>query len=257
MVTEISGASLSHSVVGQLGASASQRVVESVRPEVSDARIGAVANGEPNASFTQVGGLYAKLLAHQDALNKSASAVREVGVTVEKASQLLSKMEEDLSAIVKMYPPYLVDNPERVSFLNNFGGLRKQIEALTFPPPEALDALGRLLGRQEVTNSKDAGIAEQMSAVSLIKVPMLGIPELNPLAAGDVEVSKALDQIKSMRSSLDDWQSGMWKDVISFVQQSDSTEAQGNADGIRKQLSAIGNYGIGINASQLDQAAES
>jgi hypothetical protein len=256
MVTEITGVGVGHSVVGQLGESASQRVVEPARPEAANASIGAVA-GESHSSFTQVAGLYAKLRVHQDAINKSASAIREVGVTIEKAGQLLSKMEEELGAIVKMYPPYPIDNPERVSFLNSFGGLRKQTEALTFPPPEALDTLGGLFSRQDGANSKDAGKTEQRSTVSLIQEPMLGIPALDALAAGDAEIGKVFDQVKSMRSAIEVLKSGMWNDVISFVKQSDSTEAQGNAADVRKQLSSIGNLGIGINAGHLDQVAKS
>lgn len=258
MVTEISGAGLSHSVVSQLGATASQRVLESVRPEVLGARTAVVASDESQSSSTQVAGLYAKLLTRQDSLGKAASVVREVGATVEKADKLLSKMEEKLGAVVKMYPPYPVDNPERVSLLNSFGGLRRQIDALTFPPPEKLDALGQLIGTQEDA-AKDAEKSAQASAVLLIKEPMWDIPTLDPLVSGDAEVSKALDQVKSTRSILEDLQSGMWRDVISFVQQADSSEAQNEASATREQLADLagrGEQGIGNNDSQLALAVE-
>jgi hypothetical protein len=258
MVTEISGAGLSHSVVGQLGATASQRVVESARPAALGVRTGVVANDESQSSSTQVAGLHAKLLTRQDSLGKAASVVREVSVTVEKSDQLLSKMEEKLGAVVKMYPPYPVDNPERVSLLNSFGGLRRQIDALTFPPPETLDALGRLLGMQEYA-AKNAEKSVEVSAVSLIKEPMWDIPTLDPLAAADEAVSKAFDQVKSMRSILEDIQARMWKDVISFVRQADSPEAQNEGVGTRGQLvdlAANGEQGIGSDAGQLALAVE-
>lgn len=258
MVTEISGAGQSHSVVSQLGATASQRVVESVRPEVLGSGTGIVANDESQSSSTQVAGLYARLLSRQDSLGKAATVVREVGATVEKADQLLSKMEEKLGAVVKMYPPYPVDNPERVSLLNSFGGLRRQIDALTFPSPEKLDALGQLLGTQEDA-SNDAEKYAQVSGVSLIKKPMWDVPTLDPIASGDAEVSKALDQVKSTRSILEDLQSGMWRDVKSFVQQADLSNVQSQASGTREQLAGLagrGEQGIGNNASQLALAVE-
>jgi len=260
MVTEISGAGLNHSVVSQLGATALQRVADSSRPEVSTMRTRGVSNDESKSSSTQVSGLYAKLLARQDSLSEAASVAREVGATAKKADQLLSKMEEILGAVVKIYPPYPVDNPERVALLNSFGGLRKQIDALTFPPPETLDALGRLLGAQLDANAENAINAEQASAVSLIKEPMWDIPELDPLAAADEAVNNAFDQVKSMRSILEDLQAGMWKDVISFVQQADSSEVQNKGSGTREQLADLavnGEQGIGSNASQLAQAVES
>jgi hypothetical protein len=223
-------------------------------------RGGVTSIGDFKSSSAQVSGLYGKLLAQQDSLSKAASVVREVGATVEKADQLLSKMEEKLGAVVKIYPPYPVDNPERISMLNSFGGLRKQIEALTFPPPETLDALGRLLGAQTDANAENTVNSEQVTAVSLIKEPMWDIPELDPLAAADEAVSKAYEQVKFMRSTLEDLQVGMWKDVVSFVRQADSSEVQNNASGTRELLAdqaSLGEQGIGSYASQLVLAVES
>ena len=258
MVAEISGAGQSHSVVSQLGSTVSQRVVESVRLAALGKETGAVVNDETQSSSTQVAGLYAKLLSRQDSLGRAASMVREVVATIEKADQLLSKMEEKLGAVVKMYPPYLVENPERVSLLNSFGGLRRQIDALTLPPPEKLDALGRLIKTQEDA-AKSPEKPAQVSAVSLARVPLWDVPALDPLSSGDAEVRKALDQVNSARSVLGDLQSGIWKDVNIFVQQADFPEVQSRASGTREQLSSslvYGVPGIGGNASQLALAVE-
>lgn len=254
MVTEISGAGLSNLVLERLGAAASQRVVESLRSEVSRVRSGFVDLDESKSLSAQVSGLYAKLQARQDSLSEAASVVREVSATADKADQLLIKMEEDLGAVVKIYPPYPVDNPERISLLNSFGGLRKQIDALTFPPPETLDALGRVLDAQKDADAKNAVGSEQASAVALIKEPMWKIPELDPLVAADEAVSDAFDQVKSMRSILEDIQTRMWEDVISFVRQAESAEVQNEGSKTREQLSdltANGEQGIGNNASHL------
>jgi hypothetical protein len=199
-------------------------------------------------------------------LNSAASVVRELGNTTEKASQLLNKMESELGSVVKMYPPYPVDSPERVQLLNNFGGLRKQIESLTFPPAESLDAVGRLLSDQA---NQNADASEVVKNVSLVKESMWDIPALESSTAGDADVRSTLDQVKSTKSILEDLQNGMWKDVINFVKPADPLAAEIGGTKVRNQLvernaNEVGGErqvggeqaGIGRNASQFVQAAE-
>lgn len=131
MVTEISGAGLSHSVVAQSSTVTASRVTEMSRAAQAASAL-PVARDKQASSAAQVAGAFALLRTRQEALNQAAATVREVGKTVEEAGQLLGKMEEDLTAVVKMYPPYPLDNPERIDLLNSFGGLRRQIDALTF-----------------------------------------------------------------------------------------------------------------------------
>lgn len=254
MVTEISGAGFNHSVVGQTGLAAQSRASEPVRPGVVGTTTEAGVRDKQTSSATQVAGAYAQLRARQDVLNKAADVVRNVGATVEKADQLLNGMEEALGGVVKMYPPYPVDNPERVTLLNSFGGLRRQIDALTFPPPETLDSVSKLLVPQDGTAGK-AGEEEKKAAFSLIKEPMWDIPTLDSLSASDEEVSKALDQVDALKSRLADLQSGMWKDVVDFARKADTPEVRDEAASVREKLADIGDRGIGSNARQLEQAA--
>ncbi|MDP2831864.1 MAG: hypothetical protein Q8Q28_00920 [Pseudomonadota bacterium] len=254
MVTEISGAGLSHSVVSQAGVTAAQRVVGTVRPESSGVPQSDVVRDKQVSASTQVAGAYAQLRARQDVQNKAASVVREVGDTVEKAGQLLDKIENNLGEIVKMYPPYPIDSPQRISLLNNIDGLRKQIDDLTYPPPESVDAVDRLLGNQTDAVDKEGKAATRQGVFAVVKDSLWDISTLDPQAASDAEVSKALDQVKAMKSSLEDLKDGMWNDVVSFVKQAQSPEAQ--AAGVREQLADLGGRGIGSNARQLVQAAE-
>jgi len=181
--------------------------------------------------------------------------VREVSDTVEQSDKLLGKIEKNLGEIVKMYPPYPIDSPQRISLLNDISGLRKQIEALTFPPSDTVDAVGRLLGKQADATDTTGDTATNLDTLTAIKEQMWDIPALDPLAASNAEVSEALDQVKATKSSLEDLKDGMWNDVVSFVKQAQSPEAQ--ATGVRGQLADLGNLGIGSNARQLDQAVES
>jgi len=200
MVTEISGAGVSHSVAALANTVAMSRVTEAEASRPGQPGEVPSVSGSDNqlSSTTQVTGAYAQIRNRQDELNQAASVVREVGNTVKEADQLLSKMEEDLVKVIKMYPPYPVDNPERISLLNSFGGLRRQIDALTFPPPNTLDAVGRLLGSSEDANAKDSKDAKDalnaatQSIASLAKEPMWDIPTLDAQKASDAEVGKAI-----------------------------------------------------------------
>lgn len=256
MVTEISGAGLSHSVVAQSSTVTAPRVTEMSRAAQAATAL-PVARDKQASSAAQVAGAFALLRTRQEALNQAAVTVREVGKTAEEAGQLLSKMEEDLTAVVKMYPPYPLDNPERIDLLNSFGGLRRQIDALTFPPPEALAAVDQVLEdpQEETVASSDK---PESLAATLDREPMWDIPFLDVLAASDDEVSKALEHVKSMQGFVEDLQSSMWEDVVSFVNQAATPEAESKGAEVRDLLAELGETsGIGRNASQLEAAAES
>lgn len=256
MVTEISGAGLNHSMVGQLGAASAQRHVGSVNSDNAVSTQSELPRDKQVANSTQVAGTFAQLRVRQDALNKTASVVREVGSSVEQASQLLGKIENTLGEIVKMYPPYPVDSPQRISLLNNIDGLRKQVDALTFPPPESVEDAVRMLGAEQDSTNKD-GVAVNADFVAGLQERMWDLPALDPASASDEEVSKALEQIKAAQDSLQELQAGMWRDVVSFVKQAETPEARVEASGVREQIANLGSRGIGSNASQLVQAAES
>ncbi len=275
MVTEISGAGGSHSMVAQAGTVLSSRTVDHVQasnPGITTlVASDKVSLNMQSAAATRVAAAFAQLQNRHEELNGAASVVREVEQSAEKASQLLNKMENELGSVVKMYPPYPVDSPERVQLLNNFGGLRKQIEALTFPPEDAVKAVGRVLSGQG--NDKADNGSESEKAASLIKEPMWDISTLDPLTASDEDVGKALDQVTAMKAVVDTLQAGMWKDVVNFVNQTDPSAAEDGSSKIRNQLADLGDQdallrrgdesragldqtGIGRNAYQLVQAAE-
>lgn len=259
MVNEISGVGLSQPVVGQVGLESVQRANGSVRPE-SAVVPGGAATREDQVSVSgsaQVASSFAQLRVGQDVLNKTATVARQLGDAVENAGQLLGKAEDKLGQIVKMYPPYPIDSPERILLLNDLGGLRKQIDALTFPPPAAVDELGQLVGDSKGNGAEGGDVSLASDAVKLVKDRLWEIPELDSSKASDAEVSNVLNQVKALKSSLDDLQAGMWKDVVAFVKQADSLESKNEATGVRAQMAELSGRGIGSNATQLVQAVES
>jgi hypothetical protein len=59
---------------------------------------------------------------------------RAADTTFDRSLRLVEDMKSQLTSITKQFPPFAADSSERFQFLNNFSGLRAQIESLTFPP---------------------------------------------------------------------------------------------------------------------------
>ena len=254
MVTDISGSALLHSIGSQTGAVATQRGLAPVQSEVERQSGVSVSQSSTGSTASQVAGLYARLQGRQDELNQAASFLREAGSTLDKAAKTLDALEKGLEKIVKIYPPYPLDDPQRVDLLNKLSGLRKEIDSLTFPPPERLNAVGRLLGGGE-SQAGNLGVDGNAAPGS---DPITDIPALDPKSASDKEVSQAYEQVKLLKSVVEDVQSGIWKDVVDFVQKADTPAARNHAAELRDQLARLGfGQGIASDARQLQQAAES
>ncbi len=69
-------------------------------------------------------------------LNDLARSIRSEGDTLNKVNEFVERMKERLGEIVKNYPPFPPDNPERMEMLKSFTALRKEIERMTFPSEE-------------------------------------------------------------------------------------------------------------------------
>jgi len=255
MVTEISGVGLIKSVVSQVSATSVQSATALTHPEAVIKPDKNIEREERTSTSSQLAGSFAQLRSGQDSLNKAASVIRDVGDTVEKVGQLLDQIENNLGKIVKMYPPYPIDSPERVSLLNDLGGLRKQIDALTFPPPESAEEIGQLLGTHKGVETKVVEASVSPDLVKAAKDHLNDIPILDPSNASDTEVRNVLDQIDAFKSSLDDIKSKLWEDVVRFVKQAESPESKNEATGLREQLADLGR-GIGSNALTLMQATK-
>lgn len=257
MVTEISAAGLGHSVVGQSVAASVQRVAGLARPEEVSTQEAGFKQGEPTSTPSPITGVFAQLRVRQDGLHKSASMIREIDHVANKAEELLDKIDNKLGEIVKMYPPYPIDSPQRISLLNDIGGLRKQVEALTFPPSDDVDALQKLLNPQKISSEEVGDFSFGSKAVEEVKTRLWDIPLLVPAAATDEEVASVLSQVRALKSSIEDLQAGMWKDVVSFVKKADSPESEDKATGVREQIADLGGRAIGSYARELVQAVES
>lgn len=68
-------------------------------------------------------------------INQLVKGVRETNEGLNSASESLDQMQTTLQKIVKNYPPFTADSPERQKFLMSFVSIRKEMEKLMIPPP--------------------------------------------------------------------------------------------------------------------------
>ncbi|MEW6677845.1 MAG: hypothetical protein AB1421_07975 [Pseudomonadota bacterium] len=88
------------------------------------------------------GGRYAALQTRQDALNELALALRQEGRE---------------AGIRKLYPPYPPEQAERMAYLDDISGLRRQIESML--PPDGVPTPSTEMDREAATQ------AEQFSRI--------------------------------------------------------------------------------------------
>jgi hypothetical protein len=68
-------------------------------------------------------------------LNQMVKGVRETNEGLNSTSEALDQMQTTLQKIVKNYPPFTADSPDRQNFLMSFVSIRKEMEKLMVPPP--------------------------------------------------------------------------------------------------------------------------
>jgi len=263
MVAEISGAALNRAEVVQSVLPMMEQGVFAVRQAQGNVDRAVNAPETDVFNLDQVVGAFSQLQNRQEVLTGSASVVRETQGIADKASQLLDKMAEDLETVVKIFPPYPIDSPERISLLNSFGSMHKLIDELSFPPTEQLTEAVRLLGTEDQSDGSVFKKSDKAFASILDKEPMWAVSELKPDSASDAEISEALGQVKETKQMLEDLKQRLWEDVVGFVEQQvsvveeKSSEVRSRLAGLVANQGGVGLTSIGRDALQLEHAAES
>jgi hypothetical protein len=137
-------------------------------------------------------GLSGRLIKH-DAAIEAATQHQAADKTLQQAGDLLGQVGGALGNIVKMYPPYPHDHPERINLLNQLTGLRKQLEALTFSPviPQ---------GQQQVQG--------------VLKQPEWGAIEQSPQSVADNALKGLAQTTSDAAAQLGLERAHMWQDVV-------------------------------------------
>jgi hypothetical protein len=144
----------------------------------------------------------------QDQRLDQAVEVRQSDQALAEAEGILGVAEDALGGIVKRYPPYGPNSPERIELLNQVTGLKKQIEALNFPPEAA----------------------EQVKELDPVLKELLGLAEEMPSEIPDEALAALLEKVEAAKSIVTGQRDEMWSDLFSqdtkHLEQDAATQAR-------------------------------
>lgn len=191
--------------------------------------------------------LYAQIQTSNDLRGEAAVQLRQAQSGLRQADELLTEIKSRLVEIVKQYPPFSQDSPQRIAYLNAITGLRKQLDALAFPPE-----------RQE-RNGLPADVDWQQSLPPQAISPAMGdlaIPELSPRTASDEEIGTALDAVVKAQDRVNEIKGEMWQDVVRYVGETNLGEiadykARSQAEDVRGYVAANPARGIGVSTQTM------
>lgn len=184
------------------------------------------------------------------------SQYQQVGATLRYTNQALGavqarlgEMHSALEGIVKLYPPYPVDSPERIALINKFGALRKQIDDLTYPPENKW--LGRLIGDPaKLPGAGDVALpaVQGEAAIAIKAVPAyagiggLNLPNLPPQAS-DAEVAAGLARVEDAQHYVKQARASLYQETGKIFGRIDEAQAANSSQDGRAQL-AGGSQGL-------------
>ncbi|MBN2706341.1 MAG: hypothetical protein JXR89_07875 [Deltaproteobacteria bacterium] len=176
-----------------------------------------------------------------------AYGVRGADQAMAEIGNRLEEAKEDLTKIVKMFPPYPRDSRERTELLNSYRSLRAQVDQLTFPPENELaaqimegDGAGKLPAdlRGFAVGSGEAGLA---------------LPELpaEPEALADAELEPLLADLERSGKILAEKRQGLREAA------SDSPGEEAEVDALGRRVGAeLVEAGLPMARSQTGIHAE-
>jgi hypothetical protein len=146
----------------------------------------------------------------------------------------ITRMKSQLDIIVKHYPPFLTNSPDRIRALRNFSAFRKEIDALTLPPRDngavklmADPAVFPQAGKQTIVLGNGGSGALQSQQVHTGPAG-LGIPVLSDTAT-DAEIDDAVKSLDAAQITLRGRQIGLsmdWAALVPSGQHADTAAEQ-------------------------------
>jgi hypothetical protein len=156
--------------------------------------------GNAYGYFAKLSGEHLDAQTIQEQRLAQAGDARQTQMALADTEAILAQAEAALGGIVKHYPPYLQDSSERIDLLNQVSGLKKQIEALNFPPRSTAEA----------------------EAFAPVFEKILGLAEDQPADVSDEALAGLLQEVEAARIKVNERQTEMWSDL--FVQDAPQTE---------------------------------
>jgi len=162
--------------------------------------------------------IFSKMHSIQDVkskLSEVAISIRAADTTMDTIGKILKKMEAQLEGIVKNYPPFSQNDPERVKMLKSLVSLRREIDRLTVPPDD-YGAMKIMSDQGETAAAGDWNIELGGSGQTLTihRQPVhtgpdgLNIPEIEE-GATDEELQKTMVKINAAQEVLQTRRTGL------------------------------------------------
>jgi hypothetical protein len=159
-----------------------------------------------------------KLEVIKSAMDEAANSIRTADHAMHRIGTKIVNMKSTLTEILKQYPPFPPGSEERVAILKRFSALRRQIDALSFPPDDTgAQRILSIAGKDE-KGSPSAGPVFSQLGINVRRLPVdtgpegLDIPDL-PNDAEDEQISRTLDVLSNAQNILDSKQDLLTKDA--------------------------------------------
>lgn len=197
-----------------------------------------------------------------DSLGQVADTARYAKEALGRIETYVEQLKDQLTSVVKQYPPYPIDSQERVEYLNGFSSLRKQIDALTLPPENP--ALGQLIADpQRLPEAGDIVVGLPTGEEVVVRaqpaysgVGGLDIPELAPQAS-DTAVTDALGRVAEALYDLISKRSNLEGDLQRLGSGFGEPAAQALGTTVRQQFSQADGLGISLRGDTVLAAVSS
>lgn len=150
-----------------------------------------------------------------------ALTIRQDEALMREADALLAQIQDNLTRIVKQFPPFGLDSAERKHLLDTVTGLRKQLEALALPPEPRPDA-------------------HWMPGLALIGA----LPGLDPQPASDAALGTALDRVQQARAGLADARHALWRAVAERLGEVDEARAGQLLGAVQRDLQGAAGHAL-------------
>ncbi len=162
-----------------------------------------------------------------------------------RSDQRNTEMKETPFRIIKNYPPYPIDDPERVKFLMSFNGLKREIEQMTIPPDSKWQgtSTGDGIPQSETASTPLIGSED-------IPLPDQAVPNIEPQFAEPATFSESLDTTRDVsEEKLAVLTSIAGRDLdLSIPGEAEAVERSTRA---RQELAGVMNGSITAGQSQL------
>lgn len=149
-----------------------------------------------------------KFEAMHSVMNEAAGSIRTADEAIQSIGTQIDDMKTTLTAILKQYPPFPPGSEERVAILKSFSALRRQIDALAYPPEDAGAQRILSLGEKDANMQSTVDLGNGHVAINVHRVPVttgpegLDIPDL-PTRADDDQIRQTLFHLDQARKTLD------------------------------------------------------